>query len=276
MLYIVSTPIGNLEDIFKPFNANGKEIAVNTVEEAKTLMQLGANYTKKMQGIAPYRKVGKLLEDNDLLDEDKLRYAVDLLKHDKDAIAKLLKDSEVDPMDLDTTEDIQYSPKVPGVSDTQLELQDVLSQIEDSPSYLTTIEVIGKQWDDSSKQVLGQNPQLIAEINKQVEDGRYSIISAEVSRQQSFGGLQGLSDLQAYNQVGNQLIASGQITANGVVPAQQPEIPNVDAKKVAERKQKRKAASPTKATKRTKPKTSISPLSMSEEELNKLDISKFI
>ena len=37
------------EQVTAPFKANGKTISIQSVEEATQLMQMGANYTKKMQ-----------------------------------------------------------------------------------------------------------------------------------------------------------------------------------------------------------------------------------
>ena len=48
--------------ILQPFKANGTEVQVRSVDEAIQLMQMGANYTKKMQALQPNLKVLKTLE----------------------------------------------------------------------------------------------------------------------------------------------------------------------------------------------------------------------
>lgn len=53
--------------VMAPFKANGKEIKLQNAQEAIQLMQQGANYTRKMQSIAPYRKLISTLEDNGLI-----------------------------------------------------------------------------------------------------------------------------------------------------------------------------------------------------------------
>ena len=45
------TPEQLLAKLFAPFKANGKDIKVDSVEEAIALMQMGANYSKKMAGL---------------------------------------------------------------------------------------------------------------------------------------------------------------------------------------------------------------------------------
>ena len=52
----------------KPIKANGKEIQVRTPEEAIQLMQMGANYNKKMAAINEKLPVLKALENHNLLD----------------------------------------------------------------------------------------------------------------------------------------------------------------------------------------------------------------
>ena len=74
------------EMVTKPIKANGKTVEIRTPEEAIKLMQMGANYTRKMQDIAPHRKVIMMLEDNGLLDTDKLSFLIDLEKMNPDAI----------------------------------------------------------------------------------------------------------------------------------------------------------------------------------------------
>ena len=90
-----------VEQIFAPFKANGKEIAPRTVEDVVQLMQMGANYTKKMQSIAPMRKAVESLSNAGIDSEEKLSYLIDLYKGDKEAIKQLLKNNQIDAMDLD-------------------------------------------------------------------------------------------------------------------------------------------------------------------------------
>ncbi len=60
------------EKVMAPLKANGKTIDIKSPEELIQLAQMGANYTRKMQAIAPHRKVLLMLENNGLLDEGKL------------------------------------------------------------------------------------------------------------------------------------------------------------------------------------------------------------
>ncbi len=191
--------------LLAPFNANGREMSVKSVDEALDLMKMGANYNKKMAALKPNLKVLKLLESNGLMTEEKISYLIDLANKDSGAINKLIKDSGIDPMDLSTEIADGYKTKVRTVTDKELELDSVLEEIQETPSYQRTLGVVGKDWDASSRQVVAENPQLLKVINGHVQTGIFDVIKAEVERERMFGRLQGVSDIEAYRQVGDKV-----------------------------------------------------------------------
>lgn len=197
--------------LLAPFKANGREIRVESVEDARSLMQMGANYNKKMQGLKPVMKIAKLLENNGLLDEEKLSFLVDLHAKKPEAIMKLVKDAGLHPMDMDLDKAGDYKPSSHTVDDREMELDAALDDIKDSSHYSKTLSVV-REWDAESKKVFGDHPALFKVINDHVERGIYALISAEVDRERTFGRLQGLSDIAAYRQVGDAIQARGGFT----------------------------------------------------------------
>ena len=87
--------------VSEPFKANGIDIKVNDPEDIVRLMQMGANYQKKMSQLKPHLKIIKMLENNDLLKPEQLNNLIDVFKKDPKAIAKLVKESTLDPLDID-------------------------------------------------------------------------------------------------------------------------------------------------------------------------------
>lgn len=262
-----------LNKLFAPFKANGRDIKIDSVDEAIKLMQQGANYNKKMAALKPSLKVLKMLENNGLLDEQKITYLIDLDKKNPDAISKLIKESGIDPLDVNTQEEPKYTPGNYSVSDAQVNLDAVLDSIEHTPTYNRTMTVILDEWDDNSKRALANEPNLIPLINEHVANGIFDTIASEMIKQRALGNLSGLSDLQAYEAIGKQLAAQGAFNKK---PTQQPvEVkPKVPAQDDTERAAKRKAASPSKQTQATK-EPDLNPLSMSDEEFEKAFNSKF-
>lgn len=274
------------EKLMKPFKANGRDIQVSSVEDAIALMQMGANYNKKMAALKPNMKLMKMLENHDLLSEEKLNYLIDLSRKDAGAINKLIKDSGIDPLSLDTEKAEGYTPKSYKVDEREIELDMVLEQIQHTQAYPKTLEVVSKQWDPASRQVVANSPQLLKIINDHVDRGIYDVISAEVERERIFGRLNGLSDIEAYRQVGDAIQARGgfdhlvqkrteqgqQTPARPVVV--QPKPKSADDSKLREM---RKAASTSKpASASATPATDFNPLALSDEDFSKLVQPKFL
>ena len=74
-----------------PFKANGKEITVDSAEDAIKLMQMGANYHKQMQQLKPAKRIIAMLEQAGMLDENKLNHAIDIMTGNSAAIHKLIQ-----------------------------------------------------------------------------------------------------------------------------------------------------------------------------------------
>lgn len=269
------------EELLSPFKANGKDIKVDTVEDARSLMQMGANYNKKMAALKPNLKMVKMLDNHGLLDEEKLSYLIDLSKKDPEAVKKLVKDSGLDPLDIDT-ENIAYKPNAYNVSDNEVALDGILDDIRDTSSFNTTIDIIGNKWDEASKDMIAKDPNIIKVINEHVGSGIYKKVSEVVERERILGRLSGLSDIEAYKQVGDAINSSGgfgdpvQATKTQPISTSKSNSVNktnnpVDLKLA----NKRKAAGSTKSkTSKTAPQFDV--LNMSDEEFEKMSASKFV
>lgn len=200
-----------LKELFEPFKASGSEMSVKSVAEAKQLMKMGVDYQSKMRDMKPHRNTIKTLKNNGI-DAEQLNYLIDLSKGNKDAIAKLVKEHNFE-VDFDQEENSSYSPSNHHASDAEVDLDEVISRIQDSPSFSTTTDIVSSQWDSASKQAVFENPKYLEDLNTHVSNGTYKRVNDEVIRQRTFGGLQGLSDLQAYGTVCNQFDAEARANA---------------------------------------------------------------
>ena len=267
--------------LLAPFKANGREIQVKSVDDAVALMQMGANYNKRMAALKPNLKMLKLLENNGLLSEEKISYLIDLEKKNPAAINKLVKDSGLDPMDLDAEKAGEYKPKIHSVDDREIDLDTVLDEIQETPTYTQTLEIVSKKWDGASKQTIASTPQLLKVINDHVANGIYDLINQEVERERMFGRLNGLSDIEAYRRVGDAINARGgfnHLVSNQGKPNQEPVVVQPKPKAPADDKlnEKRRAASSTKpANVSTAAASDFNPLALSDEEFSKLAEIRF-
>lgn len=269
------------EKLTSPFKANGREMQIDNVDDAIRLMQMGANYNRKMAALKPGLKVLKMLENNKLMDPEQLNFLIDLNQRKPEAITKLLKDAAIDPDELDLETGDEYKATNYTVNDNEVELDTVLDEIRDSEAYTQTLDIVGTKWDAPSKRIVQEEPQLLKVINDHVESGVYALINKEVTRRQALGHLNGVSDIQAYKTIGEEMDAAGKFnhlfTAQAVgTPEAQP-TPRSDPKKAEARRKKRRAASPAKPSAAdASSNDGINPLGMSDEEFEKQYDSSFL
>lgn len=278
----------NYEELYNkvmaPFKANGRDFKPESPEEAIRLMQLGANYTKKMHKLAPNLKIVRMLENNGLLDENKVNFLIDLNKKEPGAIHRLLSEAKIDPLEIDPNEPVKYTPGNYQVSDNEMAFQDTISSVTETPTGKDTIHHVNDTWDLQSKQMLFKDPQILEVINEQRANGIYARISAEVERQRTLGNLTNVPFIQAYHQVGGQLHQAGLLGNKPVpTPAVTPTPAAVlETRADPVRKQmtngdKARAASPAPKTAQAAPKT-LAPdaaFTMSDEEILALTQRRF-
>jgi len=261
-----------------PFKANGKEMQIKDPDDVIRLMQMGANYNKKMAGLKPSLKAVKMLERNKLLDEEKLSFLIDLDKKDPTAIKQLLKDSNIDPMDLDLDEGEGYKPsKKYSIDDKELALDNVIEEIRDTPTYSKTLDLVSNQWDDQSRNIVANAPELMKVLNDHMQSGIYNLISTEVEKERTLGRLNGIPDIEAYKQTGDAINARGgfnhlfgtEKTTKNVKPAAENNPAPKPSVSTETRKAKRRAASPTKPAPATSKSDDFNPLAVSDEEFMK-------
>lgn len=276
------------KEVMKPFKANGKEISLHNPAEAIQLMQMGANYTKKLQQLQPSLKIVRMLENQGLLDENKLAFLIDLNKKNPEAIKKLVKDSGIDPMDMDTSVEPAYQAGDYKVSDQQMMFDNVLQDVGMSEVGQKTVVMINKEWDKASKEAIWKDPEILRVITSQREEGLYDQISDEVNRQRTMGYLTNVSFISAYQQVGQIMHKNGflksknEVTTAPVqqqapvanVQQQQPVRQVLDTKTASQKTtpnngDRARAAAPVRTAAKATAAQDYNPLSMSDEEFEK-------
>jgi hypothetical protein len=275
--------VSGYEAIMKPFKANGKMVELRSPEEAIALMQMGANYTKRMQDIQPHRKVLMMLQNNGLLDEGKLSFLIDIDRRDPEAIKKLLKDGGLDPLEIDVSGDPAYVEGSHRIGDDEVKFRTTLDELGSNPAGAETLTEINTGWDQASKQVLWSSPEIMTVIHQQREMGVYEVIKAEVDRRITLGAIPPNTPfLQAYKTVGDEMAnaaiagspggePSGATTAPGgsttqpTVVATRTEVP----KSQLANGDRASAASPTRITPTATTGDKSNPLAMADDEFLK-------
>jgi len=187
------------------YKANGQEFEFT---EDEILNQFGKvfgqsmNYTKKMQAIAPYRKMISALEEEKLTEDD-MNLMIDALKGNKEAITSLVKRADVDVLDLDLEKESNYVPTSYGRDPSELKVQDVIDEIASDKEFPITQHVVAEQWDDASRDVFAQNPELIKELHIDVTNGTFDKVSPMAMKMKVLDGGR-KSDIDYYIEAGKQ------------------------------------------------------------------------
>jgi hypothetical protein len=261
--------------ISEPFKANGTDMQVKDPEDIVRLMQMGANYQKKMAQLKPNLKLIKMLEKNELLDEAKLHNLIDLSKKNPKAIAKLVQESDVDPLDIDKDVPTDYQPTDYSVTDKEYNLDQVLDEIKDTDTFNRTINVLTKEWDTPSKTTISDNPEIISIVNTHMGNGVFDKVNAMLQQEKTLGKLAGISDVEAYRQIAENMHKNGLLNLQSEQHGNSKNTSKVSSKTEensqanANRNKQRKAVAPVKQTTTQKSTTDDNFLGLSDDEFMK-------
>ncbi|RLF06885.1 MAG: hypothetical protein DRJ64_04045 [Thermoprotei archaeon] len=167
----------------KPIKASGREVQLRNAEHAMNFIEMGVDYNKKMHSMKPHLRTLKTLEKEGLLaagKEERLNLLIEIEKGNKDALKRFIAESDIDPLDLADEEVIeegrQYTPQNHMISDQEVEIEEALNSIEGSPTQQRTLDVMTKQFDAKSRQVISENPHYIVALNDDIASGVYDQI----------------------------------------------------------------------------------------------------
>jgi hypothetical protein len=191
------------DKVTAPFKADGRDMQIRSPEDAIRLMQMGVNYSRRMQEMKPLRAQEQMLKQNGLNDPEKMNFLIDLSKGNKDAIKKLLKDHKIDPIDIDTSsEDSPYNATNYQGDPKDLAFDDAIKETLSQNGGRALINDINTDWDTVSKEALRDQPSIFENILAQKESGVYAKINEELKYQRTMGFLTDVPFLQAYHKVG--------------------------------------------------------------------------
>ena len=251
--------------------ANGQDVEF-TQDEVNNLFpnmySKASDYTQKMQALKPFRNRIDAMQEENVSDTD-FSLMMDVLKGDKTAIDEILKRTGVNALELGDEEASDYIPKNYGRDEKQIAIDDIVGSIDKDPEYSITQKVISEQWDDSSKSMLVDNPEMINLLHTDVKSGMYDKVAPLAEKRKMSDMISGRpqkSDLDYYKEVGGeyyQIMQQEKVAAEQVRVQEASEL--AEKNKIAEVKaattkrnttksstEKRKAAATTSnATKKT-------------------------
>ena len=259
---------GFYEAVMSPMKANGTVLQARSPAEVIKLMQMGANYTQKMQTLAPYRKKVQMLQNAGLLDEDKLNFAIDVAQGKPEAIRQLLKNHKIDPLDIDMSDDeTPYVPSNHSVSDNEIAIQSQLDDLQSTPQGQETIRMV-QGWDQASLNAIWEDPSILGAIHSNRMSGAYDVIMKEVEHQKMLGNIpENMPFLGAYKAVGD-MLARQKIMQQQQAQMVAQNLPKGTLNRQSVGDQRVKAAAPSGKSKKTT-STFVDPFTLSDEEFEK-------
>jgi hypothetical protein len=104
------------------------------------------------------------------------------------------------------------------VSEQEVEIEEALNSIEGSPSQQRTLDVMTKQFDAKSRQIISENPRYIVALNDDIESGIYDDVMEAVQYKKDMRQVApGMSDMELYIQT-VQEIANTQVPQGTIPP----------------------------------------------------------
>ncbi len=206
------------KQLMGPVKVGGKEFTVKSIDDAKKLLGMGFSFSDNMRGVKPLRAVGKTLEDagiikDGVVDEAALTRLIDINNGDTNALAQLMKERDLDPLDM-STEDINYTPMTTMATEQSVDIQSIEKELVSRGTVDTVISELDKL-DSKSKVFFNESPDNLLKLEEDITSGVYKTIMDTVKYEKSLGRLSGTSDMEAYIQLASQ---QEEATATTVAP----------------------------------------------------------
>ena len=201
---------------------NGTKIKLDTPQEAEALIKRGIEYNTRINELRTAEQAFETLKAHKLNDPDTLNLMIECRKGNKEAIAKLLADTGVDPFDLQVEESKEYTPDNHQISAESIKLDKVLDQVSKLPKGLDVITMVGNDpvWStDGSAELIGsQAPEMLTELAKHKESGVFDEVMNVVTKERAVDNatLRGVCNAQAYGMVYNYLRANNLLSGSPV------------------------------------------------------------
>ena len=180
------------EDFYKQcLQSVGKDadaITPKNLDEVRQLMSQGAQYNSLNKKYEQSRTLSALLEKNNI-NKEQLDLLVEINNGNTTALAKFLKDKNINPYELDTQDEKLNDYKAPEheVNMKDLKYSETLKELSTTEAGRNCLNTIINEWDEKSFEYLKDEPGLLPHISEQIANGSYKIICDELRREQQLG-----------------------------------------------------------------------------------------
>ena len=192
------------EQVTSEYKANGKVMpGIKDPEDFKRALSMAANYAQKTTALKPHLGRVKMLQD---VTDDELNEMMDFRNRDPEVIKKAMQDAKLDPMEIDIDEEVQYTARDHRLSQEQIEFEEIVDPLRNTPEFDTVTEVVTKLWDARSSKELMDNPTLLAGLHEEITMGRFEPVQTKLDQLRSLGKGDGMTDLELYKAIAQDMV----------------------------------------------------------------------
>lgn len=160
-----------------------------TVEDLVKLAPQALDYTRKMQTLAPFRRIVNTLEEHKISEAD-INQLIEMKKGDKVAISKFLKDINLSNLDLGiVSEDevTKYKPNSYGKNLTPLGEVVESARFQTHPRREDVVNLFDTL-DKRSQDFISQNPNILFNFLEDIDNGVYEQILSQAKKNALLSG----------------------------------------------------------------------------------------
>lgn len=178
-----------------------------TLNELIELAPKAFDYTKKMQEIAPHRKMLNAIKENNISENEINRY-IEMKNGNIEAIGNFLRSNNIDLNELDFDEEAlnNYRPRSYGKEENQL--TDTVEELKREPKY-NELQTFVLSLDNKSKQEISNNPSLLKSFMDEINHGIFYSTWGRATQLKTLDNVRGnnpKTDIEYYVQAMNDTI----------------------------------------------------------------------
>ena len=161
------------------------ELPINNSEELLNLAKKGLNFTRKTQDFAKHKPTLDYMQKHDIT-LDKLQTYAEAQSGNTDALGHIAKESNIDPLDIDTTN--QYNPSKDYAPQAPSEVESYANEISSNPMAADKFRGAVKDAPEVFINQLSTDVNVLKNFNSDVQNGIAERVMPEATRLHSIYG----------------------------------------------------------------------------------------
>ena len=165
------------------------KVEVDSVDELKTIASKALKDKNKYDKYKDELAILEGIKEQGLSDKD-LYLLVEARKGNKQAIAKLLKETNIDPYDLDLEDESidEYKPKEYKVDPKIMEVKSIIDDAKKDEHVFKTFDyILNKEFGEKDRATAFEDPELLGFIKDTVRDGIFDKIAPNYTKRKIMG-----------------------------------------------------------------------------------------